>query len=349
MNYLNYHDWQTLCSALETLHSDFDPQTLPERALAAASTVISADTVTFTGFGSDGEYAGLLWDTGTISPEEMEIFARYMYENPLVGAYVIERRPETLMVTDLIRREEYNKTTVYNEFYRRIGVESQLVAPLFISNELFMSCSINTGRPDFSERDKQALTLIAPHLANAIRNALAYQRLSAALDTEACGIVALNSKGKPIFISEYALKLFGKYFAAEKSAADRLPESLSDWIVKTSLSVKSNEFTAPTMPLKIVAQDGELTARLTFNKQTGERTLMLEEKRFASPELFARLNLTRRETEILFWITQGKTDETIARLCGISPRTVHKHVQNIYTKIGVETRTAAMLKALEAI
>ncbi|MCY7344956.1 MAG: helix-turn-helix transcriptional regulator [Pyrinomonadaceae bacterium] len=128
-----------------------------------------------------------------------------------------------------------------------------------------------------------------------------------------------------------------------------MPASLNDWIRKTNLSVRSNEFNLPPSPLKIVAQSGELTARIVFNKQTGERTLMLEEKHFASPQIFGKLGVTRREAEILFWITQGKSDEAIAALLSINPRTVHKHVQNIYTKLGVETRTAAMLKALETI
>jgi DNA-binding CsgD family transcriptional regulator len=74
---------------------------------------------------------------------------------------------------------------------------------------------------------------------------------------------------------------------------------------------------------------------------------MLEEKRFASAKMFDSYGLTRREAEILFWIMQGKTDAVIAEICGISLRTIHKHVENAYTKLGVETRTSAMLKALE--
>lgn len=74
---------------------------------------------------------------------------------------------------------------------------------------------------------------------------------------------------------------------------------------------------------------------------------MLEEKKSVSPEMFEVLNLTKREAEILFLITRGKTDDVISTLCRISRRTVHKHVEHIYTKPGVETRTGAMLRALE--
>lgn len=74
---------------------------------------------------------------------------------------------------------------------------------------------------------------------------------------------------------------------------------------------------------------------------------MLEEKMLASKEMFESFGLTRRQAEILFRIVQGKTDVVIAEICRISLRTVHKHVENIYIKLGVETRTAAMLKTLE--
>jgi DNA-binding NarL/FixJ family response regulator len=89
--------------------------------------------------------------------------------------------------------------------------------------------------------------------------------------------------------------------------------------------------------------------RFLYNAETREKTLLLEEKEFHSPRSFANLGLTKRETEILFLITQGKTDDVIATLCNISLRTVHKHVENIYTKLGVETRTGAMLAALKLL
>lgn len=56
--------------------------------------------------------------------------------------------------------------------------------------------------------------------------------------------------------------------------------------------------------------------------------------------------LTPREKEVLHWLAHGKTDAEIAALLGLSPRTVHKHLEHIYIKLGVETRTAAVMRAL---
>ena len=56
--------------------------------------------------------------------------------------------------------------------------------------------------------------------------------------------------------------------------------------------------------------------------------------------------LTAREREVLQWLSGGKRDRDIADLLGISHRTVHKHLQRIYEKLGVETRTAAVVRAI---
>lgn len=58
------------------------------------------------------------------------------------------------------------------------------------------------------------------------------------------------------------------------------------------------------------------------------------------------LSLSPREHEVLHWVASGKTDRDIGEILGISPRTVHKHLQRIYEKLGVETRTAAVMRVL---
>lgn len=57
-------------------------------------------------------------------------------------------------------------------------------------------------------------------------------------------------------------------------------------------------------------------------------------------------SLTARECEVLQWLSGGKTDKDIGQILGISSRTVHKHLQRIYEKLGVETRTAAVMRAM---
>ena len=77
------------------------------------------------------------------------------------------------------------------------------------------------------------------------------------------------------------------------------------------------------------------------------RALELARSPTAQIELrVAGLPLTPRERELVLWLARGKTDRDIAVLLGISPRTVHKHLQRAYAKLGVETRTAAVMCVL---
>ena len=60
------------------------------------------------------------------------------------------------------------------------------------------------------------------------------------------------------------------------------------------------------------------------------------------------LGLTRREADVLTWLAEGKANAAIGTILGISARTVDKHLEHIYQKLGVEGRTAAVAVALTA-
>lgn len=75
--------------------------------------------------------------------------------------------------------------------------------------------------------------------------------------------------------------------------------------------------------------------------------LLQEDVPSPGPEALGSLGLTARESEVLFWIAQGKSNPDIALILGTSPRTIHKHVENLFRKLGCETRAAAALRALE--
>lgn len=70
---------------------------------------------------------------------------------------------------------------------------------------------------------------------------------------------------------------------------------------------------------------------------------------FSSFEPLLTLGLTPRAAETLLWLSQGKTNPDIATILGISESTVKKHVQEIFEKLGVETRGAAAVRALEVL
>ncbi len=89
-----------------------------------------------------------------------------------------------------------------------------------------------------------------------------------------------------------------------------------------------------------------IEARLRRAEQQGKREFKPD---FSSSDRLLKLGLTPRAAEALLWVAQGKTNSDIATILGITESTVKKHVQEIFDKLGVETRGAATVRALEVL
>jgi DNA-binding CsgD family transcriptional regulator len=68
-----------------------------------------------------------------------------------------------------------------------------------------------------------------------------------------------------------------------------------------------------------------------------------------TPEELQQLGVTAREAEVLHWVIQGKRDWEIGRILSASPRTIQNLVRNILRKLNTETRTGAVLEAIESL
>ena len=100
-----------------------------------------------------------------------------------------------------------------------------------------------------------------------------------------------------------------------------------------------------------VTEHGALVIRRFSETARGDLQLLVLEERGAppGPAALIALGLTAREAEVLYWIAQGKSNPDIATILGASVRTVHKHVEHIFQKLGLETRNAATVAALEIL
>jgi len=83
----------------------------------------------------------------------------------------------------------------------------------------------------------------------------------------------------------------------------------------------------------------------------GDRLLLLDEQRAdtSTRRLAQTCQLTGREAEVLNWLAGGKSNRDIAEILGMSPRTVNKHLERVYVKLGVENRAAAVAIAMQTL
>jgi DNA-binding CsgD family transcriptional regulator len=167
---------------------------------------------------------------GALSAQDRAAFDRHFTAHPLVRFHGYDGGAVTQRISDCLPFARFRRGALFNDYYRRIGIDHAMALPVLVRDGLLVSFVLNRSRRDFSDRERALLDLLRPYLARLYRRA---------------------------------------------SSLDRL---------------------------------------------------------------------TGRESEILHWIGRGKTDRQIGAILGISARTVQKHLQNLYPKLGVESRTAAAMR-----
>ncbi|MGY4320466.1 MULTISPECIES: response regulator transcription factor [Bradyrhizobium] len=188
---------------------------------------------------------------------------------------------------------------------------------------------------------EEMLARIRVHLANARMT----QSARAALDVSGRYLLAVNSSGALLWATPQAQRLLSDTLA---DAADNfvLPEPMPQWLEQAQKG-KAGAKTATVAPFP-----GSEQLRLQFMGKLGPNEFLLRLAKDTSgdmpAEFSSELGLTTREGEVLSWLSKGKTNRDIAQILGLSPRTVDKHLEQIYAKLGVENRTAAAAIAVNA-
>jgi len=179
------------------------------------------------------------------------------------------------------------------------------------------------------------------------------------LEHAAHAVIVLSGNGLPLWQTSKASLWLEKYFpaAAGSGATHKLPMMLQSWLNESL--VRRRQGNGDIRPLVTTLGDCELRVALSAPGQGHEITLLLEEKNIcagaALPHSVAQsggetllpgsVHLTPRESDVLAWLGKGKTNRDIAEILGMSPRTVNKHLEHIFVKLGVETRSAAAVLA----
>ena len=187
---------------------------------------------------------------------------------------------------------------------------------------------------------EEMLARIRVHLGNARLT----QSARAALDVSGRFLFAVNRQGKLLWATPQAQKLLADHHGAQADDDFVLPVSLLQWLeqAKGKGSSKSQAASLPDNPQLRLYYMGETAPNeflLRLSKESGTAP---------PPEFTSELGLTTREGEVLAWLSKGKTNRDIAQILGLSPRTVDKHLEQIYAKLGVENRTAAAAVATNA-
>ena len=201
-------------------------------------------------------------------------------------------------------------------------------------------------RRDFSDREVELLALARPHLMHAYRNAQMLDAkagllaaLEGGLDTLGHHLVVIDPHGRVELATEGAERLLGT------SGLSALPAAIGSWRAGDNGCRKGIE------PLALAGPEGRVLVRALPADHDDRRQLLLIEsdRGELSAMALAGLGLTPREAQTLASVALGNSPASAAQTMSISRRTVEKHLQNIYAKLGTHTLADAITSAWAAV
>lgn len=188
----------------------------------------------------------------------------------------------------------------------------------------------------------ELLARIRVHLANA--RAAAGTR--AALDASGRFLLATDRAGRLLWCTPKARQLLFELFPSGHEPAAAIPQGVLGQLMQLRSDGQGSQarllldVNGRKVEISVMSPIGpdELLFRLTELSTT-------EDER----QLQHLLSLTTRESEVLLWISRGKANREIGEILAISPRTVNKHLEQIFVKLGVENRASAAARAIRAL
>jgi DNA-binding CsgD family transcriptional regulator len=365
METLAINDIQHLNQGIQQLYTLSDLATFKINALSIIDRLVPSQFPCFqsthhqTG---DVSYTFLNEDPGFVTPELNAVVSQYYAEHPIV-----QHMPQTLhgayKISDFLTQSEFHRLEgLYHRYLRLFGLEEMMTLFLpstngrtsnFMPTEPLVGFAFQRSERSFTERDRLILNLLRPHLHQAYTNSKNHQQLQQNAtqlqqSLDCLGAISLDGEGRVLSIAPQAIPWLETYFA-RTTYCQQLPDRLWSWVKYQIARIAATDLVPICLPLRIQQSGRELTIRLVIESMGNRYLLLLEEQTLSSFQSLELLGLSQRETEVLSLVIQGNSNKTIATQLGVKTSTVRKHLENIYLKFGVGSRTEAIAQALEKL
>ncbi len=289
----------------------------------------------------------ILRPESSIFPKLFPRFRELIHQHPLVTRQMRLTTFPVHKISDFITQEDFHNTDLYQDVYRLLKVEYQIAATIKIEPERVMAIALARERTDYTERDRLVLEMLRPHLVVAFNNLmlagstetkLEYANL--ALNELSAATIIVNADGRILYHTGNGIELI------DATNPDLLPENVLNWLRQNP---PNGEFT--TLDLNAKVGKIQIRAVPTTNRERMLLVVTKDKGPVEAPNPLDQFGFSPREAEVTSWVCWGKTNVEIAAILGISPRTVHKHIEHIFEKTGVESRIAlvALLNSIRSL
>ena len=254
-------------------------------------------------------------------------FEAYASQHPLISYYQRTRDSNVLRLSDHIDRRGLRKLDLYNEFLHPFGIEEMIVCTLPAGPSVAIGMVLTREGADFSTDECALLSQLRPYVLRAYRAARQRKEarrrldaLEAAFNRSGHAVIALDTRGEVVAASADTDRVVSRYWTGTLETLAR------DLDGRPTIAISGNG------------------GRLTVTRV--DSALLIDEEVDAfSSEHLRSLGLTGREAEVLQAVRRGARNKAIAHELGVTVRTIKKHLERIYEKLGVESRTAALAVA----
>lgn len=271
---------------------------------------------------------------------------RYTLINALDGASALDRI--RLLTPDLVLLDACMPGMDGFDVCRRMKTDRTMVdVPVIFMTGLTDSEDLvqgfRAGGDDYVTkpvRPEEIRVRVEAHL----RRSLAQRQANVAVDAGGRGVAIVRGDGMLDWCSARARLLLHKYL--QTGEGGQLPMAVLRWLNSPEAAQHAFDITQGSSRLSI-----RYSASGTPSGTDAGTIVTLSEQDDAASvdEFVSGFDLTRRQAEVLLWVARGKTNRDIAEILDMKPRTVNKHLEHVFPKLGVETRAAAANVALQAI
>jgi DNA-binding CsgD family transcriptional regulator len=334
-------DYEQVLELVGDVHDAQDTAELRAMVLEALVRLTPADFVSYNEMFADGRPPGFLIEPGV--PAALEpVWARLGFENPLLHRYLRTRDGRPYRFSDVVSARELHAMPLFREFYRPLGIEHQIAFALPAPRDLTIAIALSRARIDFSDRERQMLDLVRPHIIQAYRNAQFREQgaqlmaaIAAGLDLGTLALVVCEDE-RIVYASTAARALWNDLGWEAPALEAALPEAVR------------SAFAGDATTASLSTDDDVLLLRRA-HPRAGATTIIAERAGAAvSADTLRSLGLTPRESDVLAMLARGRDTGAVATALRISPRTAQKHLQRVYAKLGVTGRAQAVSTAWAA-
>jgi DNA-binding CsgD family transcriptional regulator len=351
---LRESDLRAVLESLRDAEAVEGPDPFPPSVLESLTRLIPCDFANFCELDrqrrqvlSDTYSTGDRCDDDDLDDDERRLLWRMIDQHPLCTYQARTHRIDAVKISDFFSRRELHRLELYSERLRPTGTEDELEVGISSSPRYTKNFLFHAAR-EFDERDRLLLNLLQPHLVYLYRRAAERRALTTvlvALNVAASddrGVIVLGRFGRVEAATPAARRMLEDYL--DEPLASNLNDAVAGWMKEQTTRLNGDtDLPGPGVLLTI-----ELAGRRLRIRLAAESVLLLEEE-MQRLAIDAKLGLTRRECEVLRHVARGESNAEIASSLWVAPTTVRKHLEHIYEKLNVSSRTAAVARAFPSL